>query len=290
MPTTDNSIKALLAKGRAALKHFDNPALEARLLLQWVSGFSHADIILQDKETLSTKQTDEYHKLLSRRKSGTPLDAITGEREFWSLSFKVNHHVLTPRPDSEVLIATALEIFDKKPPKTILDIGTGSGCLAISLLKEFPDATAIAIDLSLEALAMAKENAKRHGVEDRLTLKQHDFKEPLADSLAGPFDLIISNPPYIAEAETLPEEVKSHDPALALFAGRDGLSAYEAIFKWCFLALTPKGAALFEIGATQRKPVTEMMARICKTQQINGKIISKQDLAARDRLIGLIGL
>ncbi len=290
MSVSDTSIKALMAKGRVALQHLDNPALEARLLLQWVSGLSHEDIILQDKENLSPEKVDEYQALIAKRKSGAPLDAITGEREFWSLSFKTNHHVLTPRPDSEVLIATALEIFDKTPPKTILDIGTGSGCLAISLLKEFPKATAIAIDLSPEALMIAKENAKRHGVADRLTLEQHDFAIPLAGHLAGPFDLIISNPPYIAETEPLPAEVKNHDPALALFAGADGLQAYKAIFKWCFTALTPKATALFEIGATQKKPVVEMMMQMSKVHNLTGKIITKQDLAGQDRLIGWISL
>ncbi len=282
MPISDSTIKALLAEGRAILEHLDNPALEARLLLQWVSGFSHGDIILREKEHLSSKQIDDYRALLAQRKSGRPFDAITGEREFWSLAFKVSAHVLTPRPDSELLIETALEIFAKTPPETILDIGTGSGCLAICLLKEFPDAIATAIDLSPEALAVARENAKRHGVADRLVLIEHDFVCPVA----GVFDLVVSNPPYIAEAEALPDEVKNHDPALALFGGADGLQAYRAIFKWCFASLTPKAAALFEIGATQRRAVTEMIEQMCKQQNFTGKIISKQDWAGQDRLIG----
>jgi len=172
---------------------------------------------------------------------------------------------------------------EQTAPLNILDLGTGSGCLAISLLTERRNAKAIAIDLSQEALDVATQNATRHGVEKRLTLKRQDF----AQKLTGPFDLIVSNPPYVADGADLPKEVLDHDPGLALFGGYDGLGAYRAIAPWILTALAPNGLALFEIGAGQAAQVRALFASGDGPESLKPDIQCHQDLASIERVVAI---
>jgi len=175
---------------------------------------------------------------------------ILGEREFWSLPLFVGPGVLVPRPETETLVEAALEAFpDRRVPLGILDLGTGSGCLLLALLREYPNASGVGVDRSAEALAHATLNARRHGLADRAHLVHGDWGR----GLAGPFELIVANPPYVASGELteLAPEVARYEPRAALDGGADGLDAYRAILPDLPRLLAPAGVACLEIGAGQ---------------------------------------
>ena len=211
---------------------------------------------------------------LDKRIARVPVSKIIGERAFWIGTFKVTEKVLDPRPDTETLVEQAL----KRPFRTILDLGTGTGCIPISLLSERPEARAVATDISEEALLVAAENAATLGVDARMTLLKSDWFE----QVQGRFDLITSNPPYIAADEMpgLAPEVRDHDPHIALTDGADGLTAYRQIAAKSLDHLTPGGRLLVEIGPTQAAAVTSMFA-------VAGleNIVVHPDLDDRDRVV-----
>ncbi len=215
-----------------------------------------------------------------RRLNGEPVVRILGEKEFWSLKFRLNAATLSPRPETELLVERGLEALEPITRPAMLDLGTGTGCIPIALLTERSDLRAVAVDLSGEALGMAEENARRHGVADRFAARQGSWFEPLAPGER--FDLITSNPPYIETAtiETLMREVKEHDPALALDGGTDGLDAYRAIARKAPLYLKPGGAMLLEIGSGQARAVRDIVATAGF-----GNIALERDLAGLDRVI-----
>ncbi len=283
-PQKISSLKEALDYGRSLLRPSVNAALDARLLLQYATGLSHEQLILLERESVKPAALDHYHCLLQRRVDGAPIDALTGVREFWSLDFLTTTHVLTPRPESELIVSLGLAHFpDCDHPLRILDIGTGSACLAIALLHERPQATAIAIDLSQEALAVAKQNAHRHGVADRLAFCCHDFAEPVD----GTFDLIVSNPPYVADGADLPREVLAYDPTLALFGGADGLRAYDQIGHWVLQKMAPEGLLLLEIGAGQGDDVCAILNENATRQGMIIDIKRHKDLAGIERVVAL---
>jgi release factor glutamine methyltransferase len=234
----------------------DNPRLEARLLLAHALGVTRADLIRDPSRLVDPASFDA---LLARREAHEPIAMILGRREFWSLDFEVSPATLIPRPDSETLIEAALAAFaGRAPPRRILDLGTGTGCLLLALLHEFPAAFGIGIDLAAAAAGLARHNAHRLGLAARSAFVCADWTNPID----GRFDLIISNPPYIAEHEMagLMPDVAHYEPALALQAGDDGLAAFRAILPNLRPALTQDGVAILELGAGQ----AHLLARIAE--------------------------
>lgn len=209
---------------------------------------------------MDSKEKEEVRlfALVERRVSGEPLSRILGTREFWGLPFELSPDTLDPRPDTETLIEAALERYKGTPPRRILDIGTGSGCILITLLHEFLESNGVGTDLSAGAIAMAECNAGINGVLDRATFVQTCW----TGGIEGPFDLIVSNPPYIPTQviPNLSPEVKNHDPILALDGGGDGLEAYRVIIPEIKSLLAPGGRVFFEVGYDQAAQVARLVA------------------------------
>jgi release factor glutamine methyltransferase len=235
----------------------DDPGLESRVLLRDVLGASDGAILAGDEIPATPAQGAALEAMLVRREAGEPLSRVLGFREFWGLNFKLSPDTLDPRPDTETLIETALNRFEGHPPKRILDIGTGTGCILISLLHEWPGATGVATDLSAGALETARENAQINHVADRATFVQTSW----AGGIEGLFDLIVSNPPYIVRdvVPNLDVNVRNYDPILALDGGNDGLDAYRSILTEMKTLLSPDGIALFEIGFDQGESVPRLV-------------------------------
>lgn len=228
---------------------------EARLLLSHLTGLSHARQIADPNHPLDDDARVRFEVLIARREKHEPLSHLTGEREFWSLPFQVNSAVLDPRPDSETLIEAALDRFpDADDAFTVLDLGTGSGCLLLSVLKNRSIARGIGIDVSPDALAVAARNAEALGLATRAGFVCGDWGKALDST----FDLILCNPPYITTAELtgLAPEVASHEPRRALDGGPDGLTAYRNLLPEFARFLRPDGVALLEIGAGQAAKVS----------------------------------
>ncbi len=225
----------------------DNPRLESRLLLAHALGVTQNDLI---REPGLVVNTSAFQALLTRRIDREPVALIVGHREFWSMDFQVSPATLVPRPDSETLIQAALDAFrGRPPPERILDLGTGTGCLLLALLTEFPAAFGIGIDLNPVAAALAKGNAARFGLAGRSSFMAGNW----TNALSGSFGLIIANPPYIraADIEALMPEVARHEPRAALDGGADGYDAYRAIVPQLVRHLSRDGSAVLELGAGQ---------------------------------------
>lgn len=225
------------------------------MILKERAGIEWSEIIANPEREIEDTQLLED---LAQRLAGKPLSRIYGQREFWGLPFKINEHTLDPRPDSETLIEAALKHYKAQgtQPETILDLGTGSGCLLLSLLSEFPLAWGLGVDLSLEAAKIAKENAANLNLAGRSAFLNGNW----AETLDHKFDLIIANPPYI-DSDMIPnldKEVRNHDPILALDGGKDGMQDYNEIFSMIFRILKPGGIALFEIGFDQSEKITRL--------------------------------
>ena len=248
------------AAARLAAAGLDEPAREARLLAR------------------AARDATEFEAFIVRRAAREPFAYIIGRREFWSLDFEVTQDVLIPRPDSETLVEAALKAFAGAPPRHIADLGTGSGCLIISLLSEWQATEGLAVDISQAALAMARRNAERLGTAGRMSFACTDFG--LLD--AGPFDLVISNPPYIPASQiaTLEPDVAAFEPALALDGGSDGLAAYRTLARLLPRLLAPRGLAMLEIGWDQAGPVSEIL----QNQGLRTEPVVK-DLAGHDRVV-----
>ena len=255
----------------------ENPRLEARLLLAHALGLSQNDLIRDPHRRVPVAH---YHTLLSRRVAREPLARIVGQREFWSMPFQVSAATLIPRADSETLIEAALAAFaDRAPPATILDLGTGTGCLLLALLAEFPSAHGIGLDVSAEATAVAERNAQQLGLADRSFFVVSDW----TNSVSGRFDLIIANPPYIpaAEIDGLMPEVGQYEPRRALDGGADGYAAYRLILPQLNQNLAPGGTAILEIGHDQASCV----AALAREAGLEGSF--RPDLATISRAIVL---
>lgn len=256
--------------------------LEARWILKSILGISDADLIT-GSAIVSQKQTFELEAVAKRRVAGESLGRIFGEREFWGRNFKIGPETLEPRADTETLVRVALEILEKKfhvKQKTaeILDLGTGSGCILITLLAESPYSYGLGVDLSHETLKIASHNANKHGVSERIGLICGDWAAAIGEKL----DLVVSNPPYIRSSviPNLDKEVRNHDPILALDGGADGLDAYKKIISALPHILKPGGTALFEIGFDQ----ADDLARLSRLPWIR-EIYTHTDYAGRPRVV-----
>lgn len=231
----------------------DAPA-DARRLLAFALKVEASRLTLRLADRISAAESGAFRALLARRMRREPVAQIVGERLFWGRPFRVTRHTLDPRPETETLVACALE----EPFGRVLDLGTGTGCLLVTLLAERPDAVGMGLDLSPEALAVAAENAARHGVADRARLAVSDWYA----KATGAFDLILSNPPYIAAGEMalLEPEVRDWEPRMALTDGGDGLAAYRAILGGAMPHLVPGGRIAVEVGAGQADAVLRIGA------------------------------
>ena len=263
-------LRTALKQGIHALReaHVPSDTLAAELLLLHILRRDRTWLYAHPEELLDPQSRESYFSLLSRRAAGEPTQHLTGHQEFWGLDFEVTPDVLIPRPETEHLIEVALdrlgvrELRAGRPPKltgenlSIVDIGTGSGCIAIALAKELPAAKIYATDLSLAALAIAQRNATRLGFAIRITFLESDLFSSLLSLplLAGHspllFDLVISNPPYIGrrESATLPIEVRDHEPATALFGGEEGYELYGRLIPEAARHLKPGGLLVLELG------------------------------------------
>jgi release factor glutamine methyltransferase len=248
MPT----VKQLLADARLRLADTETPGLDARLLLQNATGLSHAELIADDNQRIADAVAMAFRAMVARRAAFEPVSRILGAREFYGRHFKVTPDVLDPRADTETLVELCLTLN----PKRILDLGTGSGILGVTILAEIESATGVAVDVSPDALAVARHNATTLGVAERLAFAESNW----FSKVEGQFDLIVSNPPYIPAHEVfgLDVEVRDHDPHMALAGGADGLDCYRAIAAGAALHLSPDGAVVVEIGAGQAADVTSI--------------------------------
>ncbi len=234
----------------------DTPALDARLLLESATGLTRETLILDPAREVGTAEAERFRELIRRRADREPVSRIIGAREFYGRRFRVTPAVLDPRPDTETLVEAALK---RMPPSArVLDLGTGSGAIIVTLLAERSDATGLATDISSEALAVARENAAALGVAERLAF----LEAPWFDGIGERFDLVVSNPPYIPRADiaALSADVRNFDPLLALVGGSDGLDPYRAIAAGAAARLKPGGSVAVEIGAGQADSVEGIFA------------------------------
>jgi release factor glutamine methyltransferase len=245
------------ARNELSLSPFDPSPREAVLLLAHLLGLGEAGVLARDREPLDPAVDATYRSLMARRLTGEPVAYLLGEREFYGRVFEVDPRVLVPRPETEHLVERALQLGLPPQPR-ILDIGTGSGCLAITLALELEDARVVGSDLAPGALALAARNRQRHGLEERLALVAMDVagSAGLAD-----FDLVVSNPPYIdpADAPALSPEITRFEPAGALFAEQQG-TALSRLLLTELSGLTPGAHLLIEIGAGQMEALIEFSA------------------------------
>jgi release factor glutamine methyltransferase len=260
------ALKQAMAQLRAA--NVPSATLAAELLLMHTLGRDRAWLYAHPEHTLDAASAERYFSLVARRAAGAPTQHLTGRQEFWGLEFEVTPDVLIPRPETEHVVEVALARLG--PPGRsaraagvadgeglrIADVGAGSGCIAVALAHQLPRARIVATDISAAALAVARRNAVRHGVADRIEFRESNLLECFLDSSlvthrwSLSFDLIVSNPPYIALSarETLPREVREHEPAVALFAGEIGAELYPPLIEQAARLLRAGGALVVELG------------------------------------------
>ncbi len=269
-------LRDLLALGQQKLKQadIDTAGRDARLLAAAAMDINTAQVTLKALDHVSKQQQDHFESMIEQRRSFKPVSRILGKRQFWNRWFEISPDVLDPRGDSEVLVNLALQ----QKADRILDLGTGSGILALTLLSEWPDALAVGADICEKALLIAQRNAVQLEVSDRFQAQKSDWFE----AISGQFDLILSNPPYIGEDEIphLDPDVRLYDPMIALSPGRDALQAYQNIARDAIGYLKPGGRLLVEIGFRQGEAVRELFA-LNELKEI--EII--QDLNGLDRVV-----
>jgi release factor glutamine methyltransferase len=237
-----------------------NAALDAEVLARKLLACDRAAFVVRLRDEEPGDFPDAYGVLVARRCGREPIAYILGEREFWGLPFEVTPDVLIPRPETELIVEEALELFPAgRAPALIVDAGTGSGCLAVALAHEFAEARVIATDISEAALAVARRNADRNGVADRIDFRAGNLLEPVTEAA----DLIVSNPPYVAsgDAAGLIPEVREHEPHVALFAGADGLVLFDRLFPSAATRLRPGGRLIVEVGYDQDDRVARIASR-----------------------------
>ena len=252
----------------------EGAARDARILTANALGTPISELSLKINEKVPEKIIADLEKLILRRINKEPISKILGKRDFWGRSFSINKKVLDPRADTETLIDFVIE----KPVKSVLELGTGSGAIAVTLACEWKHVHLTAVDISEDAISMAKINAEKFNVQNKI----HFLKSDWFETVRGSFDLIISNPPYIGlvEQDEIATEVIKYDPEIALFAGRDGLEAYKKIIPNLAKFLKPDGLVVLETGAYQSNQVKNMMNAV---GFIDAKIV--KDLSGKDRLV-----
>jgi len=254
------SIRQGYEAGKAQLREFDLPELESKLLVLEASGVSENEFYSNPERMLSSRQYRRLHRLISLRRKGFPVAYLTRKKEFWSLIFQVGHAVLIPRPETELLVEQVINVVSSEAP-VVVDVGTGSGNIAVALARELPGARIFALDISRGALRTARRNAKKNDVSGVAFLKG-DLLAPLKKpGLEGKVDVIVSNPPYVSrsEWEVLPTEIREHEPKAALVSGETGLELINRLVVEAFLWLKPGGYLIMEFGSTQKDAVRRVL-------------------------------
>ncbi|HLS90017.1 MAG TPA: peptide chain release factor N(5)-glutamine methyltransferase [Limnochordia bacterium] len=272
-----------LASGHLKACGIPTHRLDAEVLLAHILNLERIQLYIQHDRPLTTAEVDAYRRAIARRAHREPVAYITGKREFFSIELLVDRRCLIPRPETEILVETALEEirrrFPEKPELKVADIGTGSGAIAISVAKHEPRARVTAVDIDRDALDVAVANVRRTGVADRVTLKVGELLTPLGGEL---YDAILSNPPYISEEEWrhLAPDVRDYEPRRALVGGEDGLAVIRQLIQEAKRNLAPGGFLALEIGASQGDQVVALAqaSGYAKTRLV-------QDLAGLDRVV-----
>lgn len=254
------------------------PRLEAETLLAHTLGFDRLHLYLSPDKPLTAEERTRFRKIIKQRRAGIPLQYLIGEVSFFGLRFRVSKEVLIPRPETEQLLEQALRLAPRNREIACLDLGTGSGVIAICLARFLPRATVTAADLSTEALDLARENAELNGVLDRITFLESDWFEHISNA----FDLIVSNPPYIEEKELekVPAEVRQYEPRIALDGGRGGIERIETLTGGLRGHMHPGGVLLLEIGNGQGGRVVELLNRAGLVEAR-----AEMDLAGHERFV-----
>ena len=255
------TLKECLRKGETRLRagpHPERARPDSELLLRHLLKLERAALLVRWNDVLDRKESAHFDELLQRRLAGEPIQYIVGEAEFYGFPFRITRDVLVPRPETEHVVEKAIALARGLASPRMVDVGTGSGAIAIALAHELPHAGLTAIDLSAPALEIAKENARRNGVADRIRFMRGDLLAPVAGEQ---FDLVVSNPPYVATAErdTLAVEVRDYEPPMALFAGEDGLSIHRRLIWQARDVLVPGGFVVLEIGCNQADAVSSLL-------------------------------
>jgi release factor glutamine methyltransferase len=272
------------ASRRLAAVEIDTAALDAEVMMAAAAGISRVEVIGSQTHP-SAKALERFDAMVTRRERREPIAYIIGHREFYSLDIHVTPAVLIPRPETEAVVDAALAVIAGAPPRVAtLDIGTGSGCIALAIAANDSASRIVATDLSSEALKVAALNAKRLGLAARIDLRLSDLFDCLADDNFDlpreRFDLIVSNPPYVRDGEALPPEVGAYEPAIALYGGLDGLAIYRRIAAAAREHLNPNGTIIVEVGAEQAESVGALFRAAGAM-----KIETAKDLAGIDRVV-----
>ena len=267
------------ARARLDAVGINGPVIDARLLVEAAAEATRADIITDPHRELTPEQAATLENYLSRREHREPVSHILGRKGFWKIMLRVTPDVLTPRPDTETVVEYVLRDFPEHAPWSVLDLGVGSGAILLAILAERPAARGLGIDISEEALAVARDNAASLGLAGRLALMRSDWTTLLGDQT---FDLVVSNPPYIATEviETLEPEVRDHEPRLALEGGPDGLDHYRTLAPEILRVLRPGGRFAVEIGYDQKAAV-EALFREAGAEGVT----TIKDLSDRHRVV-----
>jgi release factor glutamine methyltransferase len=267
------------ARKRLEAAGLSGPVIDARLLVEAAAEATRADIVTDPYRPLTAGQQARLEDYLSRRERREPVSQILGRKGFWKLMLAVNDRVLTPRPDTETVVEYVLRDFPPHAPWTVLDLGVGSGAILLAILAERPAARGLGVDISDEALAVARDNAASLGLEPRCVFMRGDWTAGLAEAN---FDLVVANPPYIATGviDSLEPEVRQYEPRLALDGGPDGLDAYRLLAPEILRVLKPGGRFAVEIGYDQKAAV-ESLFRDAGAEGVH----TMPDLANRDRVV-----
>ncbi|WP_168077968.1 peptide chain release factor N(5)-glutamine methyltransferase [Caulobacter sp. SSI4214] len=267
------------AKDRLKDAGIDQPSIDARLMLEVAAGVTRTEIVTDPYRELTAEQVATLNDYLDRRAKREPVSHIIGRKGFWKILLQVNKNVLTPRPETEVIVDEVLKAFPEAMPFSMLDLGVGSGTILLAVLAERPAAKGLGVDASDEALAVARDNAANLNLDGRAALLRGDWTAGLGDAS---FDLVVSNPPYIPTAviETLEPEVRDHEPRLALDGGADGLDAYRLLAPEILRVLKPAGMFAVEIGHDQSQAV-EALFRDAGAREVR----TVKDLSTYDRVV-----
>jgi release factor glutamine methyltransferase len=278
------TVAQLLAQAARELRDegVASPEWDAERLLRHVLGWDRAALVASPAARVPPQREAEFRRLVGERARRIPLQHLTGTQAFWKHELRVTPDVLIPRPETELLVEAALELLRGVDRPVIVDVGTGSGCIALALASEREDTELHATDVSEAALAVARDNARRLGLEGRVAFQHGDLLEPVAESVRGRADLVVSNPPYVdrSERDSLAPEVREHEPALALFPPGDALSVYTRLAPAAAQVLKPGGALIVEIAPTRGGDVAGLLeAAGFERVQV------RPDLAARPRAV-----
>jgi len=267
------------AAGQLSRAGVETPAIDARVLIEAAAGVGRADILTDPSRRLDAAAADRLEGFVDRRARREPVSQILGRKSFWTFDLRVTRDVLTPRPETETLVEAGLEAAPAGAAVRLLDLGVGSGAVALAILAERPNADGVGVDISEAALRVARANASALGLAERLSLVRADWGAALA---AEAFDLVVCNPPYIPTAEIadLDPEVRDHEPSLALDGGADGLDGFRRLAPEALSLLAPGGAFAFEVGMGQARAVAEL-CRAAGAENLRIRL----DLEHRERVV-----